>query len=85
MTLTKRKTGGEQQQLRLTPEQRQGDFLDFTFKIVARSMTKLDPMVRSKRILEFCTNVVPAAATTAMTMMQIGVPFNIQRYLTRIY
>jgi hypothetical protein len=84
LPLTKRKTGGEQQQLRLTPEHRQGDFLDYTFKIVARSMSKLDPMIRSKRIIEFCTNILPAAASTAMVMMQIGVPFNIQRYLTRI-
>lgn len=84
LPLTKRKTGGEQQQLRLTPEQRQGDFLDFTFKIVARSMSKLDPMIRSKRIETFCVNVIPAAATTALTMMQIGRPFNVERYLTKI-
>lgn len=84
LPLTKRRTGGEYQQLRLTPEERQGDFLDYTFKIVARSMTKLDPMVRSQKIERFCVNVIPSAAITAMTMMQIGIPFNLQRYLTRI-
>lgn len=84
LPLTKRQTGGEDVQLFLTPEQRMGDFLDYTFKIVARSMTKMDPMIRSKRIVEFCTNIIPGAAQSAMVMMQMGQPFNLQRYLTRI-
>lgn len=84
LPLSKRSTGGEDVELSLTPEQRMGDFLDYTFKIVARSMTKMDPMVRSKRIVEFCTNILPGAAQTAMVMMQIGQPFNINRYLTQI-
>ena len=84
LPLTKRSTGGEDVQLSLTPEQRMGDFLDYTFKIMARSMTKMDPMVRSKKIVEFCTNIIPGAAQTAMVMMQIGQQFNITRYLTQI-
>lgn len=84
LPLTKRKTGGEEVQLELTPEQRMGDFLDFIFKIVARSMTKMDPMVRSKKIIEFATNIIPGAAQTAMVLMQIGQQFNISRYLTQI-
>ena len=82
--LTKRSSGGEDQQLVLTPEQRQGDFLKYTFKIVQRSMSRLDPTIRSKRILEFGTNILPAAGNTAMMMMQLGQPFNIQRFLTRM-
>jgi len=84
LPLTKRETGGREVQLSLTPEQRMGDFLDYTFKIVARSMTKMDPMVRSKKIVEFCTNIVPGAAQTALVLMQMGQQFNIQRYLTQI-
>lgn len=84
LPLTKRKAGGEEIQLSLTPEQRQGDFLEFTFKIVARSMSRLDPTVRSKRIMEFATNVIPSAATTAQVMLQMGQPFNLQRYLTQM-
>lgn len=84
LPLTKRKTGGEEVQVWLTPEQRMGDFLDYTFKIVARSMTKMDPMVRSKRVIEFCTNIIPGAAQTAMVMMQIGQQFNLSRYLTQV-
>lgn len=82
--LTKRTTGGEEVQRVLTPEQRQGDFLKYTFKIVQRSMSRLDPTIRSKRILEFGTNILPAAVNSAMMLMQIGQPFNLQRYLTRI-
>ncbi len=84
LPLTKRSTGGEDVQVSLTPEQRMGDFLDFTFKIVARSMTKMDPMVRSKKVVEFCTNIVPGAMTTALASMQMGVQFNVQRYLSQI-
>lgn len=84
LPLTKRETGGREIQLMLTPEQRMGDFLDYAFKIVARSMTKMDPMIRSKKIVEFCTNIVPGAAQTALVLMQIGQAFNIQKYLTQI-
>ena len=84
LPLTKRKTGGKEVQEFLTPEQRMGDFLDYAFKIVARSMTKMDPMVRSKRIVEFCTNIIPGAAAAALAMMQMGQQFNLNRYLTQI-
>jgi len=84
LPLTKRTTGGDEVQLVLTPEQRMGDFLDYTFTIVARSMSKLDPMVRSKRVIDFCTNIIPGAAQTAMVLMQIGQPFNLNRYLTQV-
>jgi hypothetical protein len=84
LPMTKRVTGGEEKQLVLTPELRMGDFFDFTFTIKSRSMTKMDPMVRSKRILEFCTNVIPAGATTAQTLIMIGQPFNLNKYYTQI-
>lgn len=84
LPLIQRKPSGEQIQVRLTPEQRQGDFLEYTFKIVAKSMSCLDPQIRAKRIMEFSTNIIPAAAVTAQTMMQMGIPFNLQRYLTRM-
>jgi len=80
--LTKRKTGGEQQQLFLTPEQRSGDFLKFAFRIVSRSMSKLDPTIRSKRLVEFATNILPGVMNSAMVAMNMGQPFNVQRALT---
>ena len=82
MPLTKRRTGGEQIQLWLTPEQRQGDFFRFTFKLKARSMSRLDPAIRSKRMIEFATNLLPAVMNAAMVAMQMGQRFNIQRAVT---
>ncbi len=82
--LTKRKSGGEQIQLFLTPEQRTGDFLKFVFTIVRRSMSKLDPTIRSKRMMEFATNIVPGIMNAAMVAMQMGQRFNVQRALTDV-
>ena len=84
LPLTKRKTGGDEVQLFLTPEQRMGDFLDFTFKIVARSMTKMDPMVKSKAIIEFYTNILPGLFQVAMVAMQTGQQFNVQKAATQV-
>lgn len=82
MPLVKRITAGEYKQLELTPEQRQGDFLDFVFKIKARSMVPLDPMQRTRLMTEFAVNMVPAIAQAAMVAMQIGTPFNLMRCIT---
>ena len=79
---SKRKPGGEYIQLRLTPEQRAGDFLEYTFRIKQRSMSRLDPAVRSKRIIEFATNLVPSLAMSAQVCMQMGIPFNLQEAIT---
>ena len=84
LPLTKRVTGGKQIQLFLTPEQRSGDFLKFVFKIVARSMSRLDPAIKAKRIVEFGTNLIPALANATMILMQTGNRFNFQRALTKI-
>ncbi len=80
--LTKRITGGKQVQLWLTPEQRQGDFLKFVFKIRQRSMSRLDPALRSKRLVEFATNLMPAMMNAAMIATQMGVEFNIRKAIT---
>ncbi len=82
--LIKRGPGQKDMQVRLTPEQRRGDFLEFTFRIVAKSMSHLDPAIRSKRIVEFATNIIPAGVMAAQSMQSMGRPFNLERYLTRI-
>ncbi len=81
LPLTKRTTGGQDIQIYLTPEQRQGDWSELTFSIKKRSMTVIEPNLRAKRILEFHTNVVPAIAMAASQMMQMGVPYNVPRAL----
>lgn len=82
IVLARRKPGMETEEITLTPEQRLGDVEDFVYKIRSKSMSRLDPAVRSKRMMEFMTNAVPALANTGMMMMQLGVPFNLQRALT---
>lgn len=80
--LAKRTTGGGNVDIVLTPDQRSGDFLDFVFKIVPRSMTRLDPAMKVKRIMEFAANVVPSLMNSAMIALQMGVQFNPTRALT---
>jgi hypothetical protein len=82
--LARREPGGDYTQLFLTPEQRRGEFVDFVTHIVAKSMSVLDPVTRSRQIIMFCTNVMPQAAMVAQTMMSMGQQFNLQRYLTRV-
>jgi hypothetical protein len=82
MVLCKRQPGNEQVQIRLTPEQRAGDFLDYAFTITPRSMAIINPQIRSKRLIEFTTNLLPAAVSSAMMMIQMGYPFDLPGYLT---
>ncbi len=84
MPKTKRETGDKETQLWLTPEQMQGDFLEFTFKIQQRSMSRLDPQTRSSRIVQFAVNVLPGTVSAAMAMAQMGMQFNAQKYLTNL-
>ena len=82
MLVTARKPGQGTVQLQLTPEERRGDFLDYTFSTKRRTMVNLAPDVRSRRMLEFSTKVIPAQAMTAVQLMQIGMPYNVQRAIT---
>jgi len=82
--LSRRKPGGEHEQLHLTPEQRDGDFIDYTCTLKARSMSRLDPAVRTKRIIEFGTNILQSVMNSAMIAMNMGLPFNVQTALTDI-
>jgi hypothetical protein len=83
-TFKRRERTGEVTQLHLTPEQRSGDFLQFAFKVVQKSMGSLSPEVRSKRIVEYCTNILPGIVNTAMQMAQLGLPFNVQKCATEM-
>ncbi|MCK5615800.1 hypothetical protein KAR91_78780 [Candidatus Pacearchaeota archaeon] len=82
--LARRQPGGEYEQFQLTPEQRDGDFLDYTFTLKTKSMSRLDPAVRTKRIVEFAANIMPSVMNSAMVAMQMGLPFNVQEALTDI-
>lgn len=74
----------EEVTIHLTPEDRRGDFLEYTFNTKAKSMSRLDPVIKTQRVLEFATNVIPAAANAAQICMQMGTPFNFPKYVTKI-
>ena len=82
LPIARRQPGGEYTQITLTPEQRRGDFLDFTFSIKTRSMEILDPQIKTKRLMEFGTNFLPGAANAAQVMTGMGQEFNLARYVT---
>lgn len=82
--LSRRDLSGSVTQIVLTPEQRRGDFLDYSFKVLPKSLTKLNPKVRANNIREFVTNVIPQAVMAAQSMMAIGQQFNLPLYLTQI-
>ncbi len=82
MMLTIRKPGEGFTQERLTPEERRGDFLDYTFTTKRRTMVNLAPEVRSRRMMEFATKVAASLAATTVQLMSVGVPFNMQRAMT---
>lgn len=84
LPISLRTTEGKAVKVTLTPEQRRGDFILMSFSIKPRSMRKLSPDVLAQRLVTFATNVVPAAAMTAQTMMQVGQQFNIMAYLTMV-
>ena len=82
MLLTIRKPGKGIVQERLTPAERRGDFLEFTFTTKRRTMVNLSPDIRSRRMVEFSTKIIPAQAMTAVQLMQIGIPYNVQQVLS---
>jgi hypothetical protein len=59
---------GVKTQVVYTPEMRQGDFFDFTFKVEPFSMARPDPNMAVRRKIEFATSVIPAAAQAAMLL-----------------
>ena len=79
--LSKRTIGGQEIQVRLTPEQKYSDWFELYFSIVKRSMTIKDPAQRSRAIMEFYTNVLPSVMSSAIQALQMGIEFNVPRAL----
>lgn len=82
--LSIRQPGGGEIQLTLTPEQRRGDWFNYTFRTKPKSMRRLDPTVRAKRIIDFGTNTLQSVMMSGQVAMQMGLPFNIQEALSDI-
>ena len=74
----------EDRQIVLTPEARRGDFLDFTYEIQIRSMSRLDPQMQTRNTMEFLTKAVPAAVQASMMSAQMGVGLSFPKLLIRM-
>lgn len=76
-----RRVQGQDQQVHYTPEMRQGDFIHYMLAVQPQSMAKPDPNMKVQHLLQFATNVIPAAA---QAVQLLGPSFKVQEYLTRI-
>jgi hypothetical protein len=83
MPLKRRIVGGEEVTLFLTPEARQGDFIDFHFKIRWESMDRDNPLLRSQKLTQFVQTVIPTAIQTyaQLQMMGLGHMFNFIKFI----
>lgn len=73
-----RRNNGVEEQVFYTPEMRDGLWLDYNISVQPYSMARQDPNTKLRRILEFATNVIPAAA---QSFQMLGPAFNIQGFL----
>jgi hypothetical protein len=73
-----------EQQIILSPDVRQGEFLDFQFTIEAKSMSRMDPNDRLQKALLFCAKVLPSAASASQICAQMGVPFSFSKFMIRM-
>ena len=74
----------QEQQVFLTPEARQGQFIDFAFKFQQDSMKKVDHTVRLQRAFDFGVRILPTAVNAAVMASQVGIPFNLPVYLRKM-
>jgi len=68
----------------LTPEAREGEWMDFTFEVQPESMGRVDSQVRLRQALDFAAKVIPSVATAAQAMAMMGQPFSISKFLIRL-
>jgi hypothetical protein len=73
-----------EQQVILSPDTRQGEFLDFHFTVEAKSMSRLDPANRLNKALLFCAKVLPTAAGAAQICAKMGVPFSFSKFVIKM-
>jgi hypothetical protein len=71
-------------QVILTPEQRSGDYIDYTFEIEPESMQRMDSAKRLQQEMTFAQQILPAAATAAQLMISMGLPFDVQAFILRM-
>lgn len=81
MPLIQRTKGQEDQQVRYTPEERQGDWIDYNVDVEPYSMARQDPNVKLRRLLELFSTAVPGIAQTAQIL---GPGFNVENAINLV-
>lgn len=71
-------------QVILTPEAREGNFLDYNFTIVPESMTRQDSKQRLQQAMAFAQQILPAVMAAAQISMSLGIPFSAKAFLLRM-
>lgn len=71
-------------QVILTPEDREGDFLDMVFRIEPESMGRMDSKVALQQKMTFCQQVLPAVSATAQIFQTLGIPFDVPVFLMKL-
>lgn len=71
-------------QVILTPEARQGKFLDFMFSLEPESMGRKDSKTRLQQAMVFHQQILPAVATSAQIFASLGIPFDALADLVRL-
>jgi hypothetical protein len=71
-------------QVILTPEARQGKFLDFMFSLEPESMGRKDSKTRLQQEMAFTQQLLPAVATAAQIFASLGIPFDALAFLVRM-
>ena len=73
-----------EEQVILSPEVREGEFLDFHFEIESKSMSRVDPAERLQKAMVFAAKVLPSAAQAAMVCQQMQVSFSFSKFVMRM-
>lgn len=76
-----KREGNSIRSINYSADDRQGDWYDYTIQVRPYSLERLDPRTQSRRMIEFATTVIPAAAQAAQ---MLGPAFRVDAYLRDI-
>lgn len=74
----------QDEQVILTPEARQGDWVDFMFTIIPNSMGRRDANSQFAEAMDFAVKILPAVAQAAQAFQLLRIPFDPQAFIIRM-
>jgi len=72
------------QQIILTPEARRGDFLDYHISVKLQSMSRMDPQIKQRNMMEFLVKGIPAVVQASLMASQVGVALSVPMLLQKV-